>query len=586
MRLRLQSQLVIVMIAVLSVLTIVSLLVLRHSVQTEVRRQTLDAVASSVHAFDRLQEQQFASLLRTASMMAELPTLKAVLATKHPTTIQDASAEFWKLSGTDLLILGDTAGVPMAVHASVANLGTESANRILAVRSAEEPESWWYDESGLYRIVSQQVTAGSGKDQQALGTIVLGLRINDAVAQEIGRLTGTEVVLGVGDSILATTLSSSDRAGLKDVLRNQSGERDSVPREIRIGNRRFETASIVLQTGSKATVRCYMLIPLEETYAFLSRLNITILVLALMVALLGAALLRVISSAITRPLEKLVAAVKALASGDPNYRVELKGSVEVKELGSAFVSMRRDLVESQQRQIEAERLAALGRAAGSISHDLRHHLAALVANAEFLHDSKGPDSDRDDLYREIQRASDQMTVLIDSLVEISRERSTLSLAEDELQQIVVRARDSLKANPDFRQQQIDITSSCDTRGMFDAQKLQRAFFNLLLNAYEATSAKSGMVSVDIKSVGDTLECRITDNGHGIPDAVKVSMFEPFVSAGKNNGTGLGLTIATKIIRDHSGEVVLESTSSEGTTFLVRLPRRSAPERTAPASAVM
>jgi signal transduction histidine kinase len=84
-----------------------------------------------------------------------------------------------------------------------------------------------------------------------------------------------------------------------------------------------------------------------------------------------------------------------------------------------------------------------------------------------------------------------------------------------------------------------------------------------------------------------LECRIADNGSGVPEEIRRSLFEPFISAGKANGTGLGLAIAKKIVEEHGGEIVLESTSAEGSVFLVRLPRRpgSASDELSPPSRV-
>jgi nitrogen-specific signal transduction histidine kinase len=61
------------------------------------------------------------------------------------------------------------------------------------------------------------------------------------------------------------------------------------------------------------------------------------------------------------------------------------------------------------------------------------------------------------------------------------------------------------------------------------------------------------------------------NGRGVPDLVRDKLFEPFVSHGKENGTGLGLTIVQKIVQDHGGDVIVESTSSKGTVFLITLP---------------
>jgi signal transduction histidine kinase len=260
-----------------------------------------------------------------------------------------------------------------------------------------------------------------------------------------------------------------------------------------------------------------------------------------------------------------------LAEGDTSYRLKPEGSVEVIELATAFDSMRLDLEEARQRELAAERLAALGRAAGSISHDLRHHLAALIANAEFLRDADEMGFDREDIYREIERASNEMTQLIESLVEVSRERRTLTISDEDLAEVATHAVESVRANPENRGHEISLETNGQTRGSFDRQKLERAFFNLLLNACQASSGSAVRVKITISVNGDTFECRIADNGTGIPDSVRATLFQPFVSAGKNNGTGLGLTIAEQIIADHKGQLSVESTSSSGTVFLIRFP---------------
>ena len=68
-----------------------------------------------------------------------------------------------------------------------------------------------------------------------------------------------------------------------------------------------------------------------------------------------------------------------------------------------------------------------------------------------------------------------------------------------------------------------------------------------------------------------MEIRVTDNGCGIPASIRSQLFEPFISGGKENGTGLGLTIVQKIIQDHGGDVSLESTSDQGSVFRLALP---------------
>jgi signal transduction histidine kinase len=293
------------------------------------------------------------------------------------------------------------------------------------------------------------------------------------------------------------------------------------------------------------------------------------------IAVFGAVVLvLLISRAITGPLESLVGAVRALADGDYRYALEPRGSAELAELGSAFNSMRRQLLESQRKQLEAERLAALGRAAGSISHDLRHQLAAVVANAEFLYNVDELNFDREEIYSEVRRGASQMTELIDSLVEISREKPSVVPVPSDLSKVVRKAAESVHASPDFRDISIEIREHGASSGVFDPRKLERVFFNLLLNACEAGANGDAHVEVDIAASEEYLECRVTDNGTGVPDSIRASLFEPFVSAGKVNGTGLGLAIAKKVVEEHGGAILLEKTSAQGSVFLVRLPRRS------------
>jgi signal transduction histidine kinase len=571
-RLRLQSQLLIVMLAILSVLTVTSLLVVQQTVKKQVRLQTLEAVNASVRSFDHLQEQQLSTLRRTASMMAELPILKNAMTTDHPATIQDASAEFWTLSGSDLLVLVNRTSAVMALHSSAPELPRDSAIRLLQ-SLVDKNDIWFQDSSGLYRIVSRPITSGAGANRQVLGSLILGQRINDAVAAEIGRVADTDVVLSSGNLIIASTLRGIDSHELARHVGAKNDSGHSQPHEIQIGNRRYEEDSIIVQAGDN-TVRCHMLLPLDRASAFVAELNRTIVLIAVFVAALGVILLRFVSSAITLPLERLHLAVKALAGGDSSYTLKEEGSLEVHELATAFTAMRRDLAEAQRRELDAERLAALGRAASSISHDLRHHLAGVVANAEFLHDADEMGFDKEEVYREIQRAATEMTQLIESLVEVSREQRTLSLSEQDLSDIVQHAIDSVRAHPEFRTLNIVPAVEGPTRALFDRQKLERAFFNLLLNACQAADPARPQVNVHIDATGQSFACRVSDNGAGIPAAVRDNLFEPFVSAGKQNGTGLGLTITKKIVEDHGGRIGVESTSAGGTVFLIRLPNSS------------
>ena len=109
-------------------------------------------------------------------------------------------------------------------------------------------------------------------------------------------------------------------------------------------------------------------------------------------------------------------------------------------------------------------------------------------------------------------------------------------------------------------------------GWVDSRKLERALYNLLLNACDAAPDHGGLVEVTAAEVGGTITISVADNGPGIAESIRDSLFRPFVSYGKENGTGLGLAVVQKIVQDHRGEVTIQRTQNK-TIFGIVLPAR-------------
>jgi signal transduction histidine kinase len=84
--------------------------------------------------------------------------------------------------------------------------------------------------------------------------------------------------------------------------------------------------------------------------------------------------------------------------------------------------------------------------------------------------------------------------------------------------------------------------------------------------------KGGKLAIIVTEAGGGMTIRVSDDGPGIPPSIQTNLFEPFVSAGKVNGTGLGLSIVQRFVDDQGGDIMVESSSEEGTTFVVRLPQ--------------
>jgi signal transduction histidine kinase len=570
-RLRLRTQLLVATLLIICALLGSLLVIVRYIVRAEIADGVQQSTDASLHAFENVQQQRDLELSRTAAMLAELPTLKAVLATQHALTIQDASEPFWKLAGCQLFVLSSPDGQFYGFHVSGLGWDAKLAETSLK-RSIEQADdsAWWYGRGQLYRVFLHTVLTGAGNNQRQVGIIAVGYQIDSSVATQLSLASGSQIALVTGDQIIATTLSAPEEKALGQMHANWADSTKS--QEVALGAGSYQAANVLLHAGPPADVRCYVLMSLEPANAFLRRLNRTIILLGVSAIVLAGLLLSFVSRTITHPLDDLVAGVRALAGGDYGYSINPRGSSEVAELGEAFSKMRGELLAAEQRRFANERIAALGRAASSISHDLRHYLAAVVANAEFLYEAKKLKLNRDDIYSEIKTASEQMTDLLDSLRELSRGEGSISPRPSAIDNTVRHAVDAVRARPEMRSREISIRTVGEMTGTFDPQKIERALFNLVLNACEASATTEGEIHIDMRSSSQLFEIRVVDHGPGVPPAISNTLFDPFVSFGKSNGTGLGLAIASKVIHDHGGSVIVEQTSALGTTFLVRLPR--------------
>ena len=139
----------------------------------------------------------------------------------------------------------------------------------------------------------------------------------------------------------------------------------------------------------------------------------------------------------------------------------------------------------------------------------------------------------------------------------------------------------IRAHPDA--EGVTIVTHCDHPSqmttMADGKQIERAICNLLLNACQSTRTKgrAAHVSARLRAEGNDLILDVTDNGEGIPEGIRNSLFEPFVSEGKQKGTGLGLTLAHCIAAEHGGEVILLRSSSGETIFEMKIAREFPPQ---------
>ena len=271
----------------------------------------------------------------------------------------------------------------------------------------------------------------------------------------------------------------------------------------------------------------------------------------------------VLLTAVARAAEK-----KRLTDEKRRLEEEIKRHTE--ELEMRVAERTAELVETHKRLVQQERIAALGRAAAQVAHEVKNPLAGLLLYS--LH-----------LKSKIEKQSQSEAVLVDKIVEtINHLNATverilgfarpisLTLHSGNLNQI---ARDVLELlRPQIIANRIEVTLSLSEQAasaMIDESSIRGTLMNLILNAVEAMP-NGGRLSVTSYHAEETLHLEITDTGHGMSEEEAKNIFEPFYTT-KEQGLGLGMPYAKKIIEQHGGTISVSSRLGEGTTISIALP---------------
>ena len=247
-------------------------------------------------------------------------------------------------------------------------------------------------------------------------------------------------------------------------------------------------------------------------------------------------------------------------------------SKKFQKVAEQLAEANRNLSAAEAAMRRTERLAALGQLSAGLAHELRNPLGTIKASAEMLTRSMPQEND---VAREvagfISTEVDRTNLLVTRFLEFARPLQ-LRLAPVDLTQMLDKAVEHLeRSSPGY-----DVTvykNYAPEIGALsiDADLMERVFYNLLLNAAQATPA-GGAITIKTRLAGDTAEISVIDRGSGIEPRDMESIFNPFFTT-KPEGVGLGLAIVSKIVDDHGGKMTVESEPQKGSIFRVYLPIR-------------
>jgi two-component system, NtrC family, sensor kinase len=281
-------------------------------------------------------------------------------------------------------------------------------------------------------------------------------------------------------------------------------------------------------------------------------------------------------------LGKLARGARRLAGGEWGERVPEDNKDEIGALGREFNSMAAALQEREQRLIRSERLAAIGRMAAHIAHEVRNPLSSIGLNAELLEEELQERPDGAKLCRAIQHEVDRLNALTQEYLRFARLPQPKPERHD-LRPILVSLLDFIRA--DARSRGITVVEQLPAALPpfdLDEGQVRQALLNLCRNALEAMPG-GGTLTVRAAVAGDRLEIAVADTGGGIAAEQLPRIFEPFFST-KEHGTGLGLALTQHIVAAHGGTISIDSAPGRGTEFVVRLPLGGAPSGAAAADA--
>ncbi len=226
----------------------------------------------------------------------------------------------------------------------------------------------------------------------------------------------------------------------------------------------------------------------------------------------------------------------------------------------------------RQQALEAERQAAVGRVAGTVAHELRSPLGGIIRSAEFLARPELSGATRQKLSQAIVAMARRLLNTAQEILDYTRgDRSSLELAPCALPELLEQVIEVLRV--DLSEQGIEVVTEWGYTGevQVDAGRIAQVVYNIAANARDAMP-EGGRLTVSTRQEGPWVELRFSDTGHGVPPDLAERIFEPFFSHGKREGAGLGLSISRRIVREHGGDLTLESPGAVGATFIVRLPR--------------
>ena len=564
-----------------AVVAVLAIALAVHFVSARVSRESESELLRGLTEARELVEEHYAQRVETLALMArlvaDLPKLKAAVATQDPPTILPLAEEYRSQLRCEVLVLHDADGEELVALGGAQ--GLLDGERIKKALRGDEVSGFRPRRGGLIQVVTVAIVIGS-EPPEVLGALSLGYAVDDELARRFKAVTQSEVAFFMDGTLLAASLGEAARRPLTAHLEQSSdgvstvtlddSEYVALARPLSTAEGEGDLVAVILRSRSEQ---------LKLLRAF--RSGVVIATIIGMVVAIG--LSYAVARTVTKPLAAITHAMREMsATGDLTRKIHLGGSWNDEDatlLAKTFNALTDSIARFQREASVRERFSSLGRMSAVIAHEIRNPLMIIKASLRMLRSARGTPEERgeaaDDIEHEVRRLDRMVGDVLDFAAPVRIDPAPVEL--DDLCREVAEASMKDEGGPAVNLRLGEGMSRIVI--VTDRDRLRTALMNVLGNAKDAVLARfsdpddaSELPAIELETKllsPDKVVIVVLDRGTGVAAEDLERIFEPYFTS-KRKGGGLGLAITKNIVESLGGTISVSSRTGGPTEMRIEL----------------